>query len=450
MSLGKKIWMYPAVAVVLAVIVIGAAGLYMQAQPKSPSSSYSVLAIRLTDPPRVPDGTQWLNLTYSQISLLVGEPTGSGNEMNTQTVTVTPQGGSATVDLMALQNYAETVGVASLPQGSVLYAVTFQVSAIKIDINGSQYGVTLAQGNSLQAVIANPKSLSGNNDALIELNPVVVSTPTGYQLIPSTVAVVSPSQGEHDHEGSISALSEQDRQDLEQAQGSLTVAVQSLKVVGDTTTFIVEVNNTGNIPVQIVAIGLHGSFNVTGSACKAGEQGGQSQDNGSPNQPNTSDHGENGAGSGAPPAAADGHECEHPDEVVFLPVNQSSSVSSSSTSSTSSSSTTSSSTTVTSSSKCSTFNLSLASGEGNDNAQSNEDQQSAGIMIQPGQCFKLEYNATITFGSSGLTLVPSLTTGSTYIVHFIASNGAQERLSCSVPVSPASCAAVTPEDDQSS
>jgi len=440
MSLGKKFWVYPAVAVVLAIIVIGAAGLYMQAQTKAPSSSYSVLAIRLTDPPRVPDGTQWLNLTFTQITLLVGEPAGSGSMMNTKTVTITPQGGSATIDLMALQNYTETVGVANLPQGSVLYTVTFAESAIEININGTQYNVALAQGSTLQAVIANPRSLSGNNDALIELNPVVVSTPSGYQLIPSTVAVVSPSQGEHEHEGNISPLSEQDRQDLEQAQGTLSVAVQSLQVVGSTTTLIVEVNNTGNVPVELVAIGVHGSFNVTGSSCKSGDEGSENQDSSATGQPSTGDHGDSGTATGAPPAAADGHECEHPDEVVFLPVNQSLSSTSSSTSSTS----------VTSPSKCSTFDMVLAGAQGNDNSQSNEDQQSGGIVIKPGQCFKLEFSGEITFGSSGLTLVPTLTTGSTYIVHVIASNSAEERLACTVPISQTSCSVSTPEDDQSS
>src|SRR5579875_2061447 len=454
MAYGKRFWVYPAAAVLLAVVIIAATAIYMGVQTRTTPNSYSVLAIKLTDPPQVPDGTQWLNMTFTQVSLLVAEPTGSSGQVNMKTVTITPQSGSSTVDLLALQNYTYTLAQANLPQGSVVYSVT--VSAIEIDVNNTQSTVTITGGaNTLQAVIANPKSLAGDNEALIQLNPVVVNTPSGYELIPSTVAVITPSHGQ-EHEGGMSTLSQQEKQDLEEATGNLSVKILSLSVSGKNTTFMLLVNNTGSIPVQLVAVGLHGEFNVTGPACRAGQEGNNGQGQGDNNQGGNGmgDHnnGEGNSGNSASVVAlnpADHGECEHPDQVVFIPLNTSSTqATSTTTSSTTSTTTTTTTTTSASSAKCQVFNMSVVNGEdGNDNSQGDENQQSAGIVIQPHKCVELMFKGVIGFGSSNLTLVPSLTTGSTYTIHIIASNSAEQKLECTVPVSPASCKPVTSDNN---
>jgi hypothetical protein len=452
MAYGKRFWVYPAAAVLLAVVIIAATAIYMGVQTKTAPSSYSVLAIKLTDPPQVPDGTQWLNMTFTQVALLVAEPTGSSGQVNMETVTITPQGGSATIDLLALQNYTYTLAQANLPQGSVVYSVTFTVSKIVINVNGTQSPVTITGGaTTLQAVIANPKSLTGDNEALIQLNPVVVNTPSGYELIPSTVAVITPSHGQ-EHEGGVSTLSQQEAQELEEATGNISVKILSLSVSGKNTTFMLLVNNTGSIPVQLVAVGLHGEFNVTGSACRAGQEGENNQSQGDNNQSSNGmgDHqgGQDNSGDSAsvvPLNPADYVECEHPDQVAFVPLNTSSTQATSTTTSTTTTSTTSA-----SSAKCQVFNMTVVNGEdGNDNSQGDENQQSAGIVIQPHECVELVFKGAIGLGSSNLTLVPSLTTGSTYTIHIIASNSAEQKLECTVPVSPASCKPVTSDNNGS-
>jgi len=453
MAYGKRFWVYPAAAVLLAVVIIAATAIYMGVQTKTAPSSYSVLAIKLTDPPQVPDGTQWLNMTFTQVSLLVAQPTGSSGQVITKSVTITPQSGSATIDLLALQNYTYTLAQANLTQGSVVYSVTFTVSKIVIDVNGTQSPVTITGGaTTLQAVIANPKSLTGDNEALIQLNPVVVNTPSGYQLIPSTVAVITPSHGQ-EHEGGMSTLSQQEEKELEEATGNLSVKILTLSVSGSNTTFILLVNNTGSIPVQLVAVGLHGEFNVTGSACRAGQEGDHNQGQGDHNQGgNGMGDQQGGEGSSGDSASvvtlnpADHGECEHPDQVVFIPLNTSSTQATSTTTSSSTSTTT----TSASSAKCQVFNMSVVNGEdGNDNSQGDENQQSVGIVIQPHECVELVFKGVIGFGSSNLTLVPSLTTGSTYTIHIIASNSAEQKLECTVPVSPASCRPVTSDNNDS-
>jgi hypothetical protein len=152
MSFGKRTATYAAAAAVLAVAMIGIATLYPgtvarsstsssaanQSTALSPSQnqgqtqtvrtisssggsssalagSQALLLVQLTDPPVVPTGTTSLNLTYSALDLIVAEQ-GTGNLVTTSDVTVTPQGGSATLDLLQLQNVSQTIATASIPQ----------------------------------------------------------------------------------------------------------------------------------------------------------------------------------------------------------------------------------------------------------------------------------------------------------------------------------------------
>ena len=89
MSLGRQATKYAAAAAVVAIAIIAASTLYMGIPtPQSSTSGQageSVLAIRLTDPPQVPSGTSSLNLTYSLLDVLVGEPSGTSLQSTTST-----------------------------------------------------------------------------------------------------------------------------------------------------------------------------------------------------------------------------------------------------------------------------------------------------------------------------------------------------------------------------
>ena len=141
----------------------------------TPLSGQSVLLVQLTDPPVVPAGTTVLNLTYSAIILLVSEPTlttetststvtqgtsttttkslitqTQNGVVTTQSVKITPSGGSASVNLLKLQNVSETLASAALPNGSTIYSVTFVVSSIAITKNNTVYTESLATGGRSQ------------------------------------------------------------------------------------------------------------------------------------------------------------------------------------------------------------------------------------------------------------------------------------------------------------
>jgi hypothetical protein len=388
MSVKRNTIRFGAAAVALAIAIIAGSAFLANSSnipgfgTGSPGGS-SLLVIQLTDPPHVPTGTSSLNMTYTSLALLVGEPAGNGI-VNPHTISVTPSGGSATLDLLKLQNVSQTIASASIPDGSVIYSVTFSVSSIKIDVNGTVSSVSLAGGSTFAVTLANDPSLHGTNLALLRLNPTVLNTSTGYQLIPSSVGVLRQSHGEgQDKVGSQHSLTSDDEHDLEAAQGSVSANLVSLSVSGNMTSVTFQVNNTGSTPVSLNAIGLHGNF--------------------------TKQH---------------GRASDHQEEVVFFPV-----VPASSSTTTVSTSTAS---TSTGAKSCAALQLGLA------NAHS-EGDSNEGLLLNPGECVDLSFHGAIASGDSGSALIPSTGSGQVYEVHVIASDGANLQIDCTLPLGAASC-----------
>jgi len=430
MSVGRKTVQYSAAAALVSLAIIASSFLYL-GLPNLTQSSYqgprSVLAIQLTDPPHVPAGTTSLNLTFSSLGLLYGEPTGTPGQFTAKTMTLTPSGGSATLDLLKLQNVSKTIATTSLPTGSEIYSVSFTVTGIKIDIGKSISTVTLAAGgSSFTVTIGKPTALAGNYVALLQLNPVVVNTPTGYQLIPSAVGVMRQSHGEsEDKVGSQQLLSNDDQNDLEHAKGSVASSILHLSVAGDVTTLTVKVTNTGNVPINLNAIGLAGTFTPVGTpTCTEG----------GPDKIEPMAHGGALVATVEPTTTTTqtgssntGQQCDlpgHDVQIVFLPVLPPTPTTTTSTTSTSSSSTTTSTTsTTTVSQSCSTGAMNLAD-------RSHEDRHYGGLTMNPGQCLELTFTGKLSFGD--FVIVPSTAPGQNYTLHIFASNGADEQQGCTM------------------
>ncbi len=249
---------------------------------------------------------------------------------------------------------------------------------------------------------------------LLELNPVVADTPTGYRLIPSMIGVLQPhsefNPGEQEV-GSTQQLSENDQHQLDQAGGMISARLVSLSVSGTTTTLTIQVNNTGSGPVDFTAIGLHGNFTSQGG-CPDGTGHGKSDEHGNSDSE---------------------HACDQHNEIVFSPL-----ITPTTTSDTAAS--TSTATASKAQATCSTGQLTLASDQGD-----GEDGQH-GLTIAPGQCLDLTFTGSITFGQSG-PIIPSTETGQLYIVHIIASNDAQTKLGCTLSLTATSCSTVTGEEN---
>jgi hypothetical protein len=167
-------------------------------------------------------GTSSLNLTYSAVNLLVSEPASNG-QVTISYVSITPLGGSASIDLLHLQNVSQTIASTNLFTGSAIYTIGFTVESVTVDINGTVHQVSLALGGTaINAILVHPVSLNGSAAALIELNPIVVNTPTGYQMIPSMVGVLKPQSEYHAGDQNVGArdqISQIDQRELNQASG---------------------------------------------------------------------------------------------------------------------------------------------------------------------------------------------------------------------------------------
>lgn len=415
LSVGGKTATYVASAALVSLLVIVASTLYLGipaiASPSSvPTSStslagpQSLLVVQLTDPPQVPLETESLNMTYSSLTLVVGEPSGNGT-VNPTDVSVPASGGSATLDLLKLQNVSQTVASASLPNGSVIYSVTFTVSAMAIDVNGTVSSLALATGgDTFSVTISQPSSLQGENVALLQLNPIVVGTPSGYQLIPSSVGVIKHSQGQGQEQvGSQQQLTQQDNGDLKGARGSLSADLVLLSVSGNTTSMTVQVRNTGGAPVTLNAIGLHGNFTTTGSECPLTTTS------------TTSAHGSSSHTQTQPGGEENHRPCqlpEHMNEVVFVPAAPNTTSGSSGTTA------------------CVSAQLKLVGGDQGNGRE---------FVLQAGQCANFVFSGSIGFGESGNVLVPSTGAGQTYDVHVIATSGANVQLTCALPLGANSC-----------
>jgi hypothetical protein len=178
--------------------------------------------------------------------------------LNLQTITVTPTGGSATVNLLKLQNISQTLAASNLPNGSEIYSVTFVVSSINVDINGVISPVILASGGtSLLVALTSPAQVQGTMAVLLDLNPTIINTPTGYQMIPSSIGIVRASTeiGPQDQQiGYTHQLSHQDQNDINHARGNLTAKLVSLSVSGNKSTISIQVSNAGNASTRLVLI----------------------------------------------------------------------------------------------------------------------------------------------------------------------------------------------------
>ena len=332
--------------------------------------------LELTDPPVVPAGTTSLNLTYSEIDVLVAEQGVKG----AQTISILPKGGEATLDLFALRNVSRTIASASVPNGSEILSATFIVSKITIDINGLISPVTLATGgNDLVVVPSAPLSAMGMSAVLLELNPTITSSDSGFQLIPSSAGIIKPQSELSQNErtvGSLISLSSEDRKDLNLSHGKLSASLVALTVEGTHTTMSIQVTNMGTNPARLILFGIQGEFVST---CPG--------------------------------------NCRIVDlnEMIFIPGEpQTTTV-----------------TQTTTVSGCAPRHMSLVNGPDVKNDLINP------IIMNPGQCLTFTFSGEILIGNH--ILVPSTEPGQKYHVRVLATGGAETRLDCNLPISSSSC-----------
>ena len=414
----------------VAAIVNAATSFYLSPIRTGQQGPQAKLVIQLTDPPLVPRGTSSLNLTYSSLGVLVGEP--AGGQQTATTVNVTPPGGSATLDLLQLQNISQTIALATLPNGSTNYSFSFTVTGISIAVNGTESSASLASGgNALTVTLASPTALLGTDVALLRLDPVIVNTPKGYQMIPSAVGIVRPEASGDASEQQIGfqrILSSDDRSRLESSRGNLTATLSSLSVSGNTTNITVQVRNTGNATAILNAVGVEGNFTAIGQVCGTGveteTQTQASTQTRTESQTQTSESGTAGSLTSTSSTTsasttteatselggpASGCESVHVDEVVFVPVNS-----------------------TAPGTPCAQATMQLAGGAASESS-------SHGLTLGGGQCVNLTFSGKMTYGEANFVVVPLGAAVQGYEVSAISSNGASPEPSCPTATTATTC-----------
>jgi len=344
--------------------------------PLSGSGTQSQLIVELTDPPNVPLGTTSLNLTYSLMDLLVTGPDGA-----TKAVTIIPGRDAMTVDLLKLDNVSKTLALSTVPRGSTVTLVTFVVSKIAIEINGTNFPVTLATGgNELQLSLSNASAIQNNRTVLLlELDPTVISTSGNYELVSSSAGIIKPESEVGPQEasvGQLQQLSYYDQGELRLTHGKISAVLSSLVVNGNVTKMNIEVTNTGSIPERLILFGIHGDFEWT--ACPSAGQ-------------ESSRYFTNVCNGG-------------PNEVLLIPGEPH--VASN----------------ATIVSDCAPRHMSLVNPPDIQNDLNNP------IVMNPGQCLAFSFSGTIHLGSHAI--VPSTGEGQEFTVRVFASNGVEVKFGC--------------------
>ena len=175
-----------AILVVLAVILVLVA-LYFALGSSPALFGKNNVAIALTDPPNVPQGTRQLLVSYSSVDVHVS---GSGNQSGWVSAT-----GSGTVNLLALTNVSQTIASAGIATNSTINLVRFNISSVSITINNSTYNVT-SPNNHVTVAVTGSSKINSSSAVLIDFYPTVNAhthgnaNTTTYVLVPAARAVV--------------------------------------------------------------------------------------------------------------------------------------------------------------------------------------------------------------------------------------------------------------------
>lgn len=256
---------YSSAAVITAILIIVTALILTPPTQIIPSYPKISFAIMLTDPPIVPTGTTYLNLTYSDILLHITYPN--------ETTEWFPITASGTVNLLSLVNMTQTLASTSIPINSTIDKIQFNIADVDAVVNEITYNVA-PLSDSLIINVADGyvnQTLSG---VLLDFNPTLVQIQATndegasidyYVLVPSATAVIVKNLSDAQlHVGTIVKLKEKQRTQLakveEEFKKNVDMVSGSLSIQDDITTLTVTLKNEGTYDFRIFGFTLHGEF----------------------------------------------------------------------------------------------------------------------------------------------------------------------------------------------
>lgn len=177
-------WIATVVAVI-AVLVIAYAVLVIyngMAVKQAAGRNGSVLAVQLTDPPTVPEGTSALIVAYSSVQVHVSSPENQSGWVSAS--------GNGTVNLLALENMSQTIAKANISANSTVNLVRFEVTSAKIIINNTEYNVSIPNQQINVAITGKSKINASSSAILIDFYPTVNAHAGTYMMAPAARAIL--------------------------------------------------------------------------------------------------------------------------------------------------------------------------------------------------------------------------------------------------------------------
>jgi hypothetical protein len=262
------------IAVTLAIIVIiSVAGFlvyntYLK-QPTPPVTQMGSYIVMMTDPPHPLDGTTVLRGTIRGLSLYATYPNGTSKWV--------PAAADFDLDMLAIVNKKQTIATATLPYGSVVKQVRFDITDLSTTVKGQAHNLT-ALCKQLQVSVRGSEPLNqSRSGVLIDLHPSVflvqlanttVGTASSYILAPDMAAVYQKNIGEGQSavgnwtfitQSEVDAMNTASRE----VAGSMTLTSATLRVTGVQTSLMLSLKNEGLTNTTIFGVVLNGVYNVS-------------------------------------------------------------------------------------------------------------------------------------------------------------------------------------------
>lgn len=265
---GKWTLKYGSAAVITAVAIIAISLIANPLILPTPIFAAASFAVMLTDPPIVPTGTTVLNLTYSEFSLHLTYPNAT-----TEWLALTASG---TVNLFSLINMSQTLATTTIPVGSLVDKIQFNIEEVKTIVNGTAYNVTTLS-DTLVIKVDNGYVNQTISGVLLDFNPTLIQIQSTdaedvliyyYVLVPGATAIIIEDLSQEQIKvGTIIEITENNRVRLirvhEEFKNNITIVSASLSLTGNNSSLEVTLRNDGNISFRIFGLTLHGEFNIT-------------------------------------------------------------------------------------------------------------------------------------------------------------------------------------------
>jgi len=139
MSSRSNVFMSGAIAAIIAIVLIGGIVTTGILNTKSTNtltlaSGSGTLAVLLTDPPTVPDGTTAVFITYSGLAIHVAD---AGNKSGWHVLNA-----QGKIDLMSIINVSQTIASENIQSGN-FNALAFNITSATVTFNDANYSAYL-------------------------------------------------------------------------------------------------------------------------------------------------------------------------------------------------------------------------------------------------------------------------------------------------------------------